>query len=135
MAIDRFPLAFNIETMKIGCPLLQSGLGGSPEAAKRFPHESWTLQAVGLQIYMTTQAELQLLAKKMGVVLLSERSVSMKFVIVRDDGQFVTPAGSEHSYTKNLVKARQFDSRAEAERERCQVNERVVPYEDAGRWT
>lgn len=52
------------------------------------------------------------------------------FVIQRDDGAFVTPAGSEKSYTREITKARTWNDRDAADRERCVGNERVVPIED-----
>lgn len=49
----------------------------------------------------------------------------MRYVIRRDDGQFVTRPGSHRSYTTDLDLARTFRSREEAERELCPGNERV----------
>ncbi len=51
------------------------------------------------------------------------------YVIRREDGQYVTRTGSEHSYTRKLEKARTFTTRADAERERCPENERVCSVE------
>lgn len=51
----------------------------------------------------------------------------MNFVLRRDDGKFVTPPGSEKSYTADVTKARIFRSQEEAEIERCPGNETVVP--------
>lgn len=50
------------------------------------------------------------------------------YVIERVDqgGGFVTPPGSMHSYTKNLLKARRFQTFACADGARCVGNERVV---------
>lgn len=47
------------------------------------------------------------------------------YVMVRNDGKYVAAPGSEHSYTDKLEKARRFDSRDAAEKERCVENERV----------
>ena len=49
------------------------------------------------------------------------------YVIVRVDGQYVTPPGEEKSYTTRLEDARVFATREAAERERCVENESVVP--------
>jgi hypothetical protein len=49
------------------------------------------------------------------------------YVIRRDDGQYVTPPGSEKSYTADVTKARIFRSREEAKIELCPGNETVVP--------
>jgi hypothetical protein len=54
----------------------------------------------------------------------------MPFVIVRNDGKFVTPPGSAGSYTVFLQLARTFPTREAAERELCPENERVVPVEE-----
>lgn len=52
------------------------------------------------------------------------------YVIRRDDGAFVSQPGSEHSYTKNLLNARLFRTKAEAEANLCPGNERVVRVAD-----
>jgi hypothetical protein len=53
------------------------------------------------------------------------------FVIVRiSDGYFVTPPGSERSYTPFLQAARIFATREKAEKERCSGNEQVAPVTD-----
>ena len=59
--------------------------------------------------------------------------MSVVYVLVRNDGMFVTPPGEKHSYTKYLQNARQFPTREDAERERCVGNEYVAPMEKAGR--
>lgn len=51
------------------------------------------------------------------------------YVIVRQDGAFVAPPGSEHSYTNDLREARTFRTREDAERERCPENETVMMVE------
>lgn len=43
----------------------------------------------------------------------------MGFVLVREDGQYVAPAGSVRSYTFSIVRARKFDTREAAEADRC----------------
>jgi hypothetical protein len=49
------------------------------------------------------------------------------YVIVRnDDGKFVTPPGSEHSYTNNLQHALVFMDRETAKKQRCPESEHVV---------
>jgi hypothetical protein len=53
----------------------------------------------------------------------------MRYVIQRDDGYFVTPSGSRHSYTRSLQCARTFETKEEAEGNRCPENERVVSIE------
>ena len=51
------------------------------------------------------------------------------FVIQRnEDGKLVTPAGAEHSYTRDLREARTFTTYDAAKRECC-GNERPVPVE------
>lgn len=46
--------------------------------------------------------------------------MSAPYVIRRnEDGAYVTPPGSQHSYTKDLRKARLFNTREEAERDKC----------------
>lgn len=52
------------------------------------------------------------------------------FVLQRTDGKFVTPPGSEHSYTFDLMKARTFPTREAADADRCVENERVVAVAD-----
>jgi len=49
------------------------------------------------------------------------------FVLKRTDqgGGYHSRPGSEHSYTRNLEKARIFDTRADAERAACE-NERAL---------
>lgn len=50
------------------------------------------------------------------------------FVIIRtEDGAFVTPSGSPHSYTTKLQHARIYRTRLEAEADRCALNEWVRP--------
>ena len=44
-------------------------------------------------------------------------------------GDYVTPAGSEKSYTKDIRKARQFFSMEEASRERCTGNEVITTFD------
>lgn len=58
----------------------------------------------------------------------------MKYVVVRNDGWFVAdmrknPTGS--SYTRNILYARVYDSKREAERDCC-GNESVVPLSSFG---
>jgi hypothetical protein len=48
------------------------------------------------------------------------------FVIVREDGKFVSRAGSEHSYTDKLQEARCFSSMEKARPHKCE-NEVVLP--------
>ena len=52
------------------------------------------------------------------------------YVIMRDDGKYVTKPGSAHSYTKLLQEARVFSTQGEADRECC-GNERVLPLMEA----
>jgi hypothetical protein len=54
----------------------------------------------------------------------------MTYVIKRTDGMYVTRPGSRSSYTAKLQDARPFNSRAEAERERCPANEIIVSVEE-----
>lgn len=57
----------------------------------------------------------------------------MSYILFRvEDGYFVCPGGQKSSYTKDLTKAKQFQSSESAEKERCE-NERIVTYEEAGR--
>lgn len=46
------------------------------------------------------------------------------------DGKFVTPPGSPHSYTSDLMRAMRFSSEAAANIGKC-GNEVAVKYEDA----
>lgn len=48
------------------------------------------------------------------------------YVIQRADGRFVLPPGCERSYTDLLQEAWVFRSKADARRNCCQDNERVV---------
>lgn len=48
------------------------------------------------------------------------------YVIIRNDGKFVSLPGAARSYTSDMQKARTFLTREAAERERCPENERVV---------
>lgn len=53
------------------------------------------------------------------------------YVIQRnEDGAYVAPSGSAHSYVKNLQLARTFPTRESAEREQC-GNERVLSVDQA----
>lgn len=47
------------------------------------------------------------------------------YVIVRNDGKFVVPPGNNASYSDKLQDAWVFNTRNEAERNRCPENERV----------
>jgi len=49
----------------------------------------------------------------------------MPYVIVRNDGAFVAPAGSRSSYAWALQRARIFSTQEAAERELCPENETV----------
>lgn len=48
------------------------------------------------------------------------------WVIMRDDGKYVRPSGSEHSYTGRLELAQVYRDRADAVRDCCALNEVVV---------
>lgn len=50
----------------------------------------------------------------------------MSYLIQRNDGKFVSRAGSQHSYTKNWQDARIFPTRQAAESEKC-GNEHITP--------
>jgi hypothetical protein len=53
------------------------------------------------------------------------------YVIVRDDGKFVSKPGSENSYTSLLMEARVFASSEDAKRDGvCVENERIVSVYD-----
>ena len=53
------------------------------------------------------------------------------YVIVRrEDGKFVTPPGSEKSFTSNLQKARVYPNKSTAESDCCVENESVRPVSD-----
>ena len=49
----------------------------------------------------------------------------MVYVLIREDGKFVTLPGSDHSYTDKLQYARSFASKDDAECEQC-GNESVI---------
>ena len=53
------------------------------------------------------------------------------YVIQRTDqgGGYVTPSGSEKSYTKHIINAQLFTCEASANAERCEGNEVVTPVE------
>ncbi len=53
------------------------------------------------------------------------------YVIQRADGMFVAKDGSEHSYTDRLQDAQVYQTREDAERNRCPGNERAVSIADA----
>ena len=44
-------------------------------------------------------------------------------------GDYVTPAGSEKSYTKDIRKARTFASMEDASKERCTGNEVITTFD------
>ncbi len=54
------------------------------------------------------------------------------FVIKRTDqgGGYVAPAGSKHSYVRNLQHARAWPTREAAEAERCPGNEVIVAVDE-----
>jgi hypothetical protein len=47
------------------------------------------------------------------------------FVIKRNDGKYVAPSGSEHSYTSLLEDARKYFTKKEAEKDVCPENEAI----------
>ena len=53
----------------------------------------------------------------------------MKYVLKRTDqgGGYVALPGSRKAYLKSILSARRFDTREEAERERCEENEIICP--------
>lgn len=53
------------------------------------------------------------------------------YIVIRTDqgGGYLAPAGSHHSYTKSLTRARTFASKEAAEAECCE-NERVARVDD-----
>ena len=53
-------------------------------------------------------------------------TINTLYVVTREDGKFVAPSGSEHSYTDKLQKARIFPDRNAAMREKC-GNESAQP--------
>ena len=52
------------------------------------------------------------------------------FILIRNDGLFVSRAGSPSSYTDKLQHARQFASLRDAEAHACPGNERIVRLTD-----
>lgn len=52
--------------------------------------------------------------------------MTMSYLLKRTDGAYVAPSGRESSYTRDLRKARIFQSLSAAEAERCIQNEHVV---------
>jgi hypothetical protein len=57
----------------------------------------------------------------------------MQYIIIREDGAFVSDPhsnGTGGSYTRNLQKARVYESRESAERDRCPGNESVSTVEE-----
>ena len=47
------------------------------------------------------------------------------FVVIRSDGKYVAPSGSERSYTDRLEQAQTYGTRGEALRDCCAENEVV----------
>jgi len=56
----------------------------------------------------------------------------MAYLIQRTDqgGGYVARPGSQSSYTRNVLAARRFATREEAEAQRCPGNERIVSLDD-----
>ena len=54
------------------------------------------------------------------------------FVLIRTDGRggYATPPGSSSSYTRDLLKARRYSTKEEAEADRCVENERIANFHD-----
>lgn len=49
------------------------------------------------------------------------------FLLVRTDGAFVSRPGSRSSYTRDLLLARIYPTRDQADADRCPGNERIIP--------
>ena len=54
----------------------------------------------------------------------------MRYVIIRDDGKYVTRPGSEHSYTRDIREALIVEAPDRSYVAMCCENERVVPLDD-----
>jgi len=67
VAAERIPVAFDTKLMRPACVLVAAGLGGSTEAAKRFPVETWLLAPTeNMGVYWTTPEELDVLVARLG---------------------------------------------------------------------
>lgn len=55
-------IAYDCELRRPGCVILQAAMGGSSEAAKMFPVESWLVAPTdGLNVYPVTRGQLKVL--------------------------------------------------------------------------
>ena len=55
-------IAYDCELKRPGCVILQAAMGGSSEAAKMFPVESWLISPTdGLHVYPVTRGQLKAL--------------------------------------------------------------------------
>jgi len=55
-------IAYDCELKRPGCVILQAAMGGSSEAAKMFPAESWLVAPTdGLSVYPVTRGQLKTL--------------------------------------------------------------------------
>lgn len=62
-----FVIAYDVKAMKVGCVLIQVGLGGTVPSAlfhEHFPSETWTVNATNCRLYPVTEAQLSVLAAK-----------------------------------------------------------------------
>ena len=48
------------------------------------------------------------------------------YLIKRVDGKFVARSGSQHSYTNRIDLARVYETKAEADKDLCPDNERII---------
>lgn len=65
---EAVPVAFDCDLMRPACVLVAAGIGGSVEAAKRFPTETWLLAPTdGMRVYMAAPAQLDLLVRRVEV--------------------------------------------------------------------
>ena len=57
-------IAYDCDLRRPGCVILQAALGGSTEAAKRFPSETWLVAPTkGLKLYPVTSEQLDKLVE------------------------------------------------------------------------
>ncbi len=58
-------IAFDIDVMKPGCPLIQAAMGGSPGIANHFSAEDWQIAPTpGMAVYEVTPEQLIQLIEK-----------------------------------------------------------------------
>jgi hypothetical protein len=58
-------LAFDIKRMKVGCPIIQAAMGGTPRMAREFDTAHWlTHPTDDIRVYEITEEQFKQLLKK-----------------------------------------------------------------------